>query len=348
MPARTSVPAPSPPTPSTPATAPAQSLSANPGPSPDASPDASSNLWSSLTLAAADIKLSHSIFALPFAVLGAFAARDAAGPWPRFAAQLALIVACMVMARTWAMLFNRLADAGFDAANPRTTRRAIASGRLSRARGWALALTAAAGFVLCCALFLMLYGNPWPLTLSLPVLAWLAFYSLAKRFTALCHLLLGTALAISPIAAGLAVDPSRALTTTHLLLAGFVTLWVAGFDVLYALQDESFDRQRGLHSIPALLGPRASAWCARLMHLGASCALLLLGLGPSGPLGPHADARLGTLTLIAWALATALLIAEHAVLVRRGLAGLPMAFFTINGVLSLVVGALGVTDLLVN
>lgn len=303
-------------------------------------------MWASIALAAADIKLSHSVFALPFAALGAFAAREALAPWPRFAGQLALVVLCMVCARTWAMLFNRVVDAKFDADNPRTRSRAVASGRLSAARAWGLALGAAGAFVLACAGFLAFFDNPWPLMLCAPVLAWLALYSLAKRFTALCHLLLGSALAISPVAAGLAVDPARALSPTHLLLALFVTLWVAGFDVLYALQDERFDRERGLHSIPAMLGPTGSAWAARAMHLGASAALLTLALGPHGPLGLHADPRLGPLMLGAWAMATALLIAEHVVLVRRGLKGLPVAFFTLNGVLSLLVGALGVADLL--
>jgi 4-hydroxybenzoate polyprenyltransferase len=236
------------------------------------------------------------------------------------------------------MLFNRLVDAGFDADNPRTKGRAVASGRLSRPRAWAMAWGAAGAFMVGCGAFLVLFDNPWPLILGGPVLAWLALYSLAKRFTALCHVLLGTALAISPVAAGLAVEPARALSATHLLVAGFVTLWVAGFDILYALQDEGFDKRAGLRSIPAALGAAASAWVARGLHAGASACLLALGLG--------VDARLGALTLVAWALATALLIVEHVVLVRRGLAGLPLAFFTLNGVLSLVVGGLGVADLL--
>ncbi len=163
-------------------------------------------------LVARDIKLSHSIFALPFAVLGAFLART--GEWPgnaRFAGMLGLIVVCMVCARTWAMMFNRLADRSIDAANPRTQRRVLASGQLSTAQGWAAAALAAGLFVGATSLFWAFFTNPWPLMLSVPVLLWIAFYSLTKRFTALCHIFLGGALAASPIAAAIAIDPSAVI-----------------------------------------------------------------------------------------------------------------------------------------
>ncbi|MFO0492791.1 MAG: 4-hydroxybenzoate octaprenyltransferase, partial [bacterium] len=295
-------------------------------------------------LAAADIKLSHSVFALPFALLGALVAHEPSQRWGRLIGPLVLIGVCMVAARTWAMLVNRLADARFDAANPRTARRVIASGQLHARQGWTLALASAAVFLLACAAFWFLFANPWPIALGVPVLGWLALYSYAKRFTALCHVLLGSALAISPIAAGLAVDPVRAFSGTSILLAGFVMLWVAGFDVLYALQDEAFDRQAGLHSIPVAVGARRGVVLARILHAGASVCLLLASLGARGPLA-LGDPRLGALMLLAWALATALLVVEHVVLVRRGLAGLPVAFFTINGVLSLAVGTLGAIDI---
>lgn len=294
-----------------------------------------------LLLAAADIKLSHSIFALPFAVLGAFLARpaEATGGWPRFAQQLALVVVCMVLARTWAMMVNRLADAGIDARNPRTARRAIASGRLSFRDGLFIAAGAASLFVAAAACFGWLFGNWWPAMLSAPVLGWLAFYSFAKRFTLLCHVLLGTALACSPLAAAIAVDPA-ALSHTPALwwLAGMVVLWVGGFDVIYALQDTDFDRSTGLHSIPSRLGPRAAIWLSRAMHAGCAAALFMAA---------RADPRLGPLFLAAVVLAAVLLLLEHAILARRGLAGLPMAFFTINGVVSCIVGTLGVIDTLV-
>jgi 4-hydroxybenzoate polyprenyltransferase len=300
----------------------------------------SASLIHLLKVAASDIKLSHSIFAMPFAILGAFVARMPDAPWGEFAIQLALAVVCMVAARTWAMLINRVADHTFDAANPRTAQRAIASGRLKAGHGWMMAILAALMFVGTCAGFWFAFGNPWPVYLALPVLGWLALYSYAKRFTALCHVLLGSALAISPIAAGLAIEPTRAITPTSLLLAGFVTCWVAGFDILYALADEGFDRSQGLHSVPAKLGTKGAVWVSRALHLVAGGVFGLVALTGLG------DSRFGMVMVGAWVIVAALLIVEHVVLTRRGLAGLPMVFFTINGIVSLVIGTLGVLDLL--
>ncbi|MBL8991224.1 MAG: UbiA family prenyltransferase [Phycisphaerae bacterium] len=296
------------------------------------------SLGAALALAAGDIKISHSVFALPFAVLGAFMAFDRGAGWGRFGGQLALVVACMVLARTWAMLVNRLADARFDAANPRTAGRAVASGRLPAGAAAVFAGACAAGFVAACWLFLLCFANPWPVALALPVLGWLALYSFAKRFTALCHVLLGSALAISPLAAALAVRPHALADTPALLaLSAMVLLWVAGFDIVYALQDEAFDRAQGLRSIPARLGARGAATLSRVLHAGAALALLAAW---------RLEPRFGTLFLAGAVLASALLAVEHAVLERRGLAGLPLAFFTLNGVVSCLVGAAGVTDLL--
>jgi len=291
-----------------------------------------------IRLALSDIKLHHSVFALPFAVLGAFLALPGAPGWARFGGQLALVVACMVFGRTWAMLVNRIADRRFDAANPRTAKRPLASGALSPRAAVATALGSAGAFVLCCAGFLLLYDNPWPLMLSLPTLAWIALYSYTKRFTALCHVFLGGALAASPVAAAIAVNPGALADTPALwLIAGMVVCWVAGFDILYALQDIDFDRAARLRSVPAALGPTGGAWVSRGLHAGALTLLVLAGTS---------DARLSALYFGAVALVALLLIAEHAVLIRRGLAGLPMAFFTINGVVSVVLGALGAIDTL--
>ncbi|MEM1424251.1 MAG: UbiA-like polyprenyltransferase [Planctomycetota bacterium] len=288
-----------------------------------------------------DIKLAHSVFALPFAVAGAFvvaAGPDGAVAWGRFAGQLALVVVCMVFARTWAMLINRLADRVFDAQNPRTSSRAVASGRSSAGQAWLAAVAAAMGFFGACALFYVFYGNAWPVLLSLPVLVWIGFYSYTKRFTALCHVFLGGALAVSPMAAGVAVggmegfvEHWRALAA----LASFVLLWVGGFDVAYALQDLDFDRERGLHSIPAAFGWRGALWIARAMH-----ALALVALA----FAPLSDARLSALAWAGVVVTGALLVYEHAVLHRRGLDGLPMAFFTVNGVVSVVLGLLLTVD----
>ncbi len=299
----------------------------------------SAGLVASLRIAAADIKLAHSVFALPFAVLGAFLAAAGAGgevAWPRFAGQLALVVVCMVFARTWAMLINRLADREFDAKNPRTSRRALASGRLSGRRGWSLAIGSALLFCAGAVAFLPLFGNPWPAYLCVPVLIWIAFYSYTKRFTALCHIFLGGALAASPLAAAIAVRP-EALAEVWAVwwIAAFVLCWVAGFDVIYALQDEDFDRGEGLSSIPAALGTRGAIWASRVLH--AAAAVALVGAARSDP-------RLGWAFGAAAALAVGLLVFEHAVVARRGKAGIPMAFFTVNGFLSVLLGLAGCVD----
>ncbi len=291
-----------------------------------------------LRLVAADIKLAHSVFALPFAVLGAFLARPEGTAPERFAGQIGLILVCMVAARTWAMLVNRLADRSYDAANPRTARRVFASGKLSPSQGWALAVGSAALFIGATSLFLILFGNFWPLALSIPTLGWIALYSYTKRWTALCHLFLGGALAASPIAAAISVDPDALVRVPALWwLAGMVLAWVAGFDVIYALQDIEFDRGAGLSSIPARLGWRGGAWVSRLLHVCA-VALLVAAWG--------SDVRLGWLFGAGVVIAGGLLITEHAVLARRGKRGLAMAFFTLNGVVSVALGVVGIADLL--
>lgn len=287
---------------------------------------------------AADIKLAHSVFALPFGVLAVFLARDPGESRGTLALKLTLVVACMVAARTWAMLVNRIADRGIDALNERTRGRALPSGRLSPRAACVAAGLSAAAFVGLAALFLA-FGNPWPVALAVPVLAWIAFYSFTKRFTAACHLFLGGALAASPLAAALAVNPGAlAFTPALWWIAGMVLAWVAGFDVIYALQDEAFDRERGLHSIPAALGARRAAWAARGLHAVALACLVAAGL---------ADPRLGVLFGGAVALVAALLVAEHLVLVRRGLAGLDLAFFTLNGVIGIVLAAAAIADVFV-
>jgi 4-hydroxybenzoate polyprenyltransferase len=289
-------------------------------------------------LAASDIKLAHSVFALPFAVLGVFLARPAGLAWSRLAVLLGLVVVCMVLARTWAMLVNRLADRDIDAANPRTRRRVFAAGRLSARDGWAIALACAAGFVGVTGVFWLGFANPWPVLLSVPVLAWIALYSYTKRFTLLCHVFLGGALAVSPLAAAIAVEPRAVLGVPALwLLAGMVVCWVAGFDVIYALQDTEFDTQRGLHSIPSRLGPERAIWISRGLHAGAFALLALAA---------WVDTRLHGVFLGGVGLVGVLLIAEHWVLAKRGKAGLEMAFFTINGVVSCVLGLAGVADVL--
>lgn len=300
---------------------------------------AAESRWGSLRLVgviADDIRLAHSVFALPFAVLGAFLAWPAETAWRQFAAQLALIVVCMVGARTWAMLVNRLVDRQWDAANPRTAGRALPTGRLTVRQGWTAAIISAMLFVLGAAGFHVLFDNPWPARLSAPVLAWIAFYSLTKRYTAWCHVCLGMALGASPIAAAIAIDPASLVHVPALwLIACMVVVWVAGFDVVYALQDLAFDRSVGLRSMPAALGARGAIAVARLLH-----ALALGILAAAWYLEPRFAWLFGAGVLV---VATLLLI-EHVVLAWRGDAGLHAAFFTINGVVSCVLGAAGCLD----
>jgi 4-hydroxybenzoate polyprenyltransferase len=324
------------------ATAPTAQPVPRPGPAP-----AERLGWAlRVMVALSDIKIAHSVFALPFAVLAAVLARprdgDGGTAWGAFGVALALVVGCMVAARTWAMLVNRLADHRFDAENPRTARRVIAAGRLSVRDGWAVALAFAALFVVLASGFWFTQQNPWPLTLSVPVLAWIALYSYMKRFSALCHLFLGSALAISPLAAALALDPGCLFHWTPtgqalLCLAGFILCWVAGFDIAYALQDLDFDRAKGLHSIPAALGLRGALRVARTLHTIAALCIACYAWREPGA---------GALTWIAVALVAGLLVGEHVVLAKRGLAGLPMAFFTLNGLASCTFGALASLDAL--
>jgi len=296
-------------------------------------------LRAKLVMAARDIKLAHSIFAMPFAILASFLARPSEARWSRFVGQLALVVACMVAARTWAMMVNRIADRAYDAANPRTARRAVASGRLGLGEARLIAAGAAGAFVGVCGLFAVFYGNIWPLALAGLVLGWIALYSYTKRFTALCHVFLGGALAVSPLAAAIAIDPTSLTRTPALyFVAGFVLVWVAGFDVIYALQDVGFDVERGLHSIPSKLGPERAIVVSRVLH--AVAMVLLIAAWRS-------DARFGVIFGAACVMVFGLLVAEHTILAKRGRAGLNMAFFTVNGVVSCVVGAAGVWDSLV-
>jgi len=286
--------------------------------------------WATIRTWGVMIKFSHSVFALPFAVLATFlAARPRLPSWSQFG----LIVVCMVAARSAAMTFNRMADAAYDARNPRTADRPIPTGRISiGAAAWFFA-AACALFVLGCAGFWWLHGNPWPLRLSLPVLAALAVYSYTKRFTAWSHLILGVLIAFAPVAAWVAISPATLGLPAGLLLAG-VMFWIAGFDLIYACQDVEFDRQAGLHSVPARLGVATALWMARGCHLLTVAALL--GVGPT--------AGLGTLYYVGVACVAVLLTIENALVAPDDLSRVNLAFFTVNGVVGLVLGVLGVLD----
>ena len=275
---------------------------------------------------AADIKLAHSVFALPFAVVGMlWAARDR-GRAPD-AIEVGLILACMVAARTFAMATNRAADAGIDAANPRTAGRAVPAGRVSRR---AMATTAVLAAVLTAVFaggFWLWRNNPWPLLLSPLVLAVLGGYSFTKRFTWACHGVLGVALGLSVPAAVVALHPASLSAPGPWLLALFVAAWVAGFDILYALADAAFDRAHGLTSIPARFGRPNAIWFSRTLHLlsvHALIALLLFGPG------------LGWPAALAVQVAGAALVVEHWQVARSG--QLEPRWFLINGFIAIAVG----------
>jgi 4-hydroxybenzoate polyprenyltransferase len=273
------------------------------------------------------IKFSHTIFALPFAFTGALLA--AAGIPSRH--QIFWILLAMVGARTAAMGLNRLIDAEIDRENPRTRNRAIPAGLLGKPA--AAVGVSAAGLLFLLAAYQL---NPLCFALAPLALALVTGYSYCKRFTALSHLVLGLCLAAAPIGAWIAITGSVALPA--LVLGSAVLFWVAGFDILYALQDLEFDRTAGLHSIPARLGSRRALIIARLLHLAT--VVLLLGL--------YYIVGLGFAYLLAVALAAVMLAYEHW-LVRDGdLARLDAAFFTMNGYISLTLFAGTLLDVLID
>ncbi len=261
------------------------------------------------------IKWEHSIFALPFALCGAMLA---ASGLPS-AHQLLWIVVAMLAARFAAMAFNRLADASIDAANPRTRSRALPAGQLSHA-------FVATFVIVSCAIFIMAAAqlNRLTLWLSPVALAVLLLYSYTKRFTRWSHLVLGFALGIAPSAAWIAVRGS--LDPRILLLTAAVTFWVAGFDILYACQDYEFDCAAGLHSIPRHIGIHGALWVARAFHV--VMLLLLIALLPAFTLGKLAIAGVVAVSL--------LLLYEHSLVKPDDLSRLNAAFFTMNGVISVV------------
>jgi len=261
------------------------------------------------------IKWEHSIFALPFALAGAMLGAGGLPTWR----QLGWILVAMVAARSAAMAFNRLVDEPLDAANPRTRARALPAGLLSR--------QFVVGFVvLSCAVFVLAAAelNRLALVLSPVALAILLLYSYTKRFTRWSHLVLGFADGISAPAGWIAVRGS--LDWRIVILAAAVTFWVGGFDVLYACQDYDFDREAGLHSIPRFIGIRGALWVSRAFHL------LMIGLLLWLVFALH----LGALAVVGVAIVAALLAYEHSLVSHHDLSRLNAAFFTMNGVISVV------------
>ena len=265
------------------------------------------------------IKFEHSVFALPFALTGALlAARATAHGWPTLR-QILWIIVAMVAARSAAMTINRIVDVRYDKENPRTKMRALATGALSVSFAWLFTFAAVALFFLAAWKL-----NPLALKLAPIAIAVLFFYSFTKRFTHWSHLFLGFALGISPAAAWIAITGS--LNWRMLILCAAVTLWVGGFDVLYACQDIEFDKEAGLYSVPKRFGIARALLIARLMHIGVVALLswLAASFGLPWP---------------AWAgivVVAALLAYEHSLVRANDLSKLNAAFFTVNGYISML------------
>jgi 4-hydroxybenzoate polyprenyltransferase len=265
------------------------------------------------------IKFEHSVFALPFALTGALlAARATMHGWPTMR-QVLWIVVAMVAARTAAMTINRIVDLRYDKENPRTKMRALATGALSVPFAWMFTLIAVCFFLLAAWQLNLLALELAPVALTI-----LFFYSLTKRFTSLSHLFLGFALGISPAAAWIAITGS--LDWHMLILCGAVTLWVGGFDVLYACQDVEFDRQAGLYSIPKRFGIAGALRISRVMHIGVIVLLSWLAAG----FGLPWPAWVGV------AVVASLLGYEHSLVKANDLSKLNAAFFAVNGYISML------------
>ena len=274
------------------------------------------NFWTKLKTTLEMIKFEHTLFALPFAFLGAIlAANGLPTVW-----QIVWITVAMFGARSAAMTFNRIIDRKFDAANPRTANRELPSGKLSVKFAWAF-------FIVSVALFeLAAFQLNW-LTFALSPVALLSVlgYSYAKRYTSLAHLILGWSLAISPTAAWIAVRGTID-DEAPLLLSLLVMMWTAGFDVLYACQDYEYDKSAGLRSIPSRYGIKKALWIARVFHFQAFFVLLLLYLSTG----------LGLLALVGVFAVGALMIYQHTLVKPNDLSRMNAAFFTTNAFVSVI------------
>ncbi|MGD0461279.1 MAG: UbiA-like polyprenyltransferase [Tepidisphaeraceae bacterium] len=291
-------------------------------------------LGGKLRVLAEDIKIHHTVFALPWAILSA-ALAGRMFPGSLTVGKIGLILICMVTARTVAMSANRIIDSDLDARNPRTARRALPSGSLSR-RFVAVILTiCCCGFIAATAGFEILYHNIWPLLFSLPVLAYLCGYPFMKRFTRLCHYYLGVALALAPVCAWVAVAGRMDWPPAVMFI--IVAAWTAGFDIIYACQDFSSDRECGVYSVPAKIGISGALWVSRATHFVAAAMLVLLGC-----IVP----QFGLLYFLGAAAAIVLLIVEQGLVKPNDLSKVNVSFFTINGLISLLLATLGIIDLM--
>lgn len=278
------------------------------------------------------IKFSHTIFALPFACIGFFLATTQSTTntvvnWLLFLKVLAV----MVFARSAAMAFNRYIDRDIDAKNPRTAVREIPAGIVSPNNALLFIIGNCVLFIITCS-----FINPLCFYLSPVAIAVILGYSYTKRFTALCHFVLGIGLALAPVGAYLAVTGVFDRTSLLAILYGCIVLfWVAGFDIIYALQDEEFDRDLGLNSIPAALGKKGALWLSNLLHTLAAAIVLYLGY----------NEHTHTLYWIGAVLFIGLLFYQHLLVKPNDLSKVNLAFFTTNGVASVVFGVLVITDM---
>ncbi len=272
------------------------------------------------------IKFEHTIFALPFAIMSAFIASDG---FPALG-KIGWILLAMVGARSCAMAFNRLADADLDEVNPRTAARAIPAGRITKRAVWVFTVVSAALLV-----FAAYKLNPLAFALSPVALAVIAGYSYSKRWTFLSHFWLGLSISIAPIGTWIAIKGE--LDWPPMLLGLAVLLWIGGFDIIYACQDFEFDRTYGLFSIPACFGKERALQLSTTLHVMMVVALI----------GVTLLTNLGVLYLIGVGIVTILLIYEHAIVSPTNLSRVNLAFFTLNGIVSLVLMALSVADMLI-
>jgi 4-hydroxybenzoate polyprenyltransferase len=290
------------------------------------------------------IKFSHTIFAMPFAMIGFFLAvfkppflygRKAAGSMTEYFAnnhlleKLVLVIVCMVLARSAAMAFNRYLDRHFDARNPRTAIREIPAGIISADRALVFTIVSSVFFVATCWLI-----NPLCFWLSPIALLVVLGYSYTKRFTALCHLVLGLGLSLAPIGAYLAVTGQ--FNWLPILFSFSVIFWVSGFDIIYALQDEEFDRSQQLHSIPAAIGKTNALRVSEFLHLLSATAIVLAGI----------YGQFGWWYWIGVLFFAGMLVYQHSIVKPNDLSRVNIAFMTANGIASVVFAVLVITDLL--
>lgn len=283
------------------------------------------------------VKFSHTIFAMPFALIGfslGVIQRESilnSAPWYlRYGYTFMLVIFCMIFARSAAMAFNRYLDASFDAKNPRTAVREIPSGILKANNVLLFTIVSCLLFIVC-----TFFINKICFYLSPVALFVVLFYSYTKRFTALCHLVLGVGLSLAPIGAYLAVTGEFALMP--ILFSFTVLFWVSGFDIIYALQDEAFDKEQQLHSIPSKVGKTKALRISELLHVLSAACVMYAGI----------YGHFGTCYWIGVGIFCALLIYQHLLVKPNDLSKVNMAFFTTNGIASVVFAIFVIIDLFV-